>query len=173
MISFLSVSLLLFYSLRREPRVSFGRGVRHYFITLAAALVTAESADTAFYELFHPSYAVSYFYVPMGFAPAWLYFSLMVTSMLLGVFIWVESAAAAARKSRSRTAFIWIWPIYVAIMLVRVVITVQAHGGVNRLHEVVADYTLGIAFIALIGLLVFLHFHSSHSNDLFFPKTSA
>jgi hypothetical protein len=163
----------MLYSVKMEPRVSFGLGLRHYVTTLAACLLTSDSAKTVFYTLLHPDEAASHLYVSKGFAPSWLYFLLMVTSLLLGAFIWSESAASAARKSRARQAFIWVWPFYVITMIVRYVIAVQVAGSVNRLHDVFAYYVLGIAIIILIGSLVFLHFQSSSSNDLFFAQKAA
>jgi hypothetical protein len=171
--SFLSVSFLMYYSIKVAPRVSWRLGIRHYLVTLAAALITAGDAYRALYSLTHPEYVMTHFYVPKGFAPNWLYFSLTFASMILGVIIWLEAAASAARKPRARKAFLWVWPFYVVAALIQYVIVVQSHESYNSVGHLFVLYTFGIAAIAFLGFLIYLHFRSPTSDDLFLSHKAA
>jgi hypothetical protein len=173
LISFLSVSFLMYHSVKLAPPVTWRLGIRHYIVTLAVALVTSDDTYLAFYSVTHPQFAVSHFYVPKGFAPDWLYFSLRVAAMLLGVVIWLESAASAARKARARTAFLWIWPFYVVVMLVEYLLVVQSHGAMKGIGYFFMFYVLGIAFLAFLGFVVYSHFRTRSSDDLFLSQKAA
>jgi hypothetical protein len=169
-IIFLSVSFLMYHSIKLSPPVTWRLGIRHYIVTLAAALITSDDTHLALYSVTHLQYAMAHFYVPRGFAPDWLYFSLMVAAMVLGVIIWLESAASAARKPRARKAFLWVWPFYVAVATIRYVIVVQSHGPMKGIGYFFMVYVFGVTGIAFLGSMVYLHFHSSSSDDLFLSR---
>jgi hypothetical protein len=163
-ISLSVVSFLMFHSGKLVPPVTWRLWIRHYIVTLGAALIVSDDCRWASYSVTHPQYAMDHFYVPKGFAPDWLYFSIRVASMIVAMIIWCESAASAARKPRARTAFLWIWPFYVALSMVDYVLVVQSHG---PMKDIGYFYVGGIAMIAFFGTVIYLHFRSASSDDLF------
>jgi hypothetical protein len=171
--TFLSVSFLMNYSIRLVPPVTWRLGVRHYIVTLFAALITSDDAVLAIYSLVHPQYPIAQFYVPRGFASDWLYFSSKVAQMILGLVIWIESGAAAARKPRGRSAFLRLWPLYTVVVCFNYSIFVQSHGFVRGNGGFFSFYVVGTAIIVLISFLVYLHFRSSSSDDLFRSQKAA
>lgn len=172
-ISFLSVTFLMYYSIKLAPRVTWRLGVRHYLVTLAAALITSDDAHQALYSLTHPQDVMARFYIPKGFAPDWLWFSVTITSTILGVIIWLEAAASAARKPRARKAFLWLWPFYVATGLIQYLIVVQSHESSKSIGYFLVIYFLGAMVIAFLGLVIYLHFRSTSSDDLFLSHKAA
>ena len=163
----------MYHSVKLAPPVTWRLGIRHYIVTLAVALMTSDDIYMAFYSVTHPQFAVSHFYVPKGFAPDWLYFSLRVLVMLLGSVIWLETAASAARKARARTAFLWVWPFYMAVGMIEYVIAVQSHGPMKGIGYFFMFYVLGISFLGFLGFGVYLHFRSPSSDGLFLSQKAA
>ena len=66
LVSFLSVSFLMYHSIKLAPPVPWRLGIRHYIVTLAVALLTTDDIYMAFYSVTHPQFALLHFYVPKG-----------------------------------------------------------------------------------------------------------
>lgn len=173
LISFLLVSFFMLHSLKQPPIVPWRLRLRHFVATAAVSVLTSEDAYAVFFYLTHPQAAFANFYVPKGFAPGWLYFSLNVAGIIMGAIIWLESAALATRKAKARPVFLIIWPIYVVTFLIGSMAVVQAHDDITGTGQLFAFYILAPAFILLLALVIDLHFRSPSSDDLFLPQQAA
>jgi hypothetical protein len=173
LIGLLAVSFYMFSSLKKPPVVPWRLGLRHFIVTAAVVVLTSEETHAVFYSVIHPKLAVAHYYVPKGFAPAWLYFCLSVAYIFLGSVIWGNSASLAARRPKARQVFLRIWPFYVILGLFHYVLAVQEHGVVTGIGSFFIYYILFTATCAFISFAFYLHYRSSSSDVLFFSQPAA
>jgi len=102
-----------------------------------------------------------------------LAFSFKVVSTILGAIIWTGAFGLAMRKPKDRTVFLRVWPFYVIFWLIEYVVIVQAHGIVTSSGYFFGFYILGTAILAFWGFVIYLHFHSTSSDDLFLSNKAA